>query len=229
MSHDHNHDHNHDHDHHDHSHHHDHDHAPGAHPPVQPDDLSPPSRHELMILAMRDLLVEKGTVTKDQIRRGFETLDSWQPSRGAQIVARAWTDPAYKARLLKDGNEAIGDFGINMGGAKLTVIENSDTVHNVIVCTLCSCYPRAILGLPPDWYRSKNYRARIVLEPRKVIRELGLDIPDDVTIRVHDSLADLRYLVIPRRPETTEGWSEEQLAAIVTRDCMVGVANPTIA
>jgi len=227
MSHDHNHDH--DHDHHDHSHHHDHDHAPGAHPPVQPDDLSPPSRHELMILAMRDLLVEKGTVTKDQIRRGFETLDSWQPSRGAQIVARAWTDPAYKARLLKDGNEAIGDFGINMGGAKLTVIENSDTVHNVIVCTLCSCYPRAILGLPPDWYRSKNYRARIVLEPRKVIRELGLDIPDDVTIRVHDSLADLRYLVIPRRPETTEGWSEEQLAAIVTRDCMVGVANPTIA
>jgi len=102
-------------------------------------------------------------------------------------------------------------------------------VHNVIVCTLCSCYPRAILGLPPDWYRSKSYRARVVLEPRKVIRELGLYIPDDITIRVHDSLADLRYLVIPRRPEKTEGWSEEQLAAIVTRDCMVGVANPTVA
>jgi nitrile hydratase len=219
--------HDHHHDHHDHSH--DHDHAPGAHPPVQPDDVSPPSRHELMILAMRDLLVEKGTVTNDQIRRGFETLDSWQPSRGAQIVARAWTDPVFKARLLKDGNEAIGDFGINMGGARLTVIENSETVHNVIVCTLCSCYPRAILGLPPDWYRSKSYRARVVLEPRKVIRELGLYIPDDITIRVHDSLADLRYLVIPRRPEKTEGWSEEQLAAIVTRDCMVGVANPTVA
>ena len=117
--------HDHDHDHHDHSH--DHDHAPGAHPPAQPDDVSPPSRHELMILAMRDLLIEKGTVSNDQIRRGFETLDSWQPSRGAQIVARAWTDPAYKARLLTDGNEAIGDFGINMGGAKLTVIENSAT------------------------------------------------------------------------------------------------------
>ncbi len=219
--------HDHDHDHHDHSH--DHDHAPVAHPPAQPDDVSPPSRHELMILAMRDLLIEKGTVSNDQLRRGFETLDSWQPSRGAQIVARAWTDPAYKARLLTDGNEAIGDFGINMGGAKLTVVENSATVQNVIVCTLCSCYPRAILGLPPDWYRSKSYRARVVIEPRKVIRELGLDIPDDVTIRVHDSLADLRYLVIPRRPETTEGWTEEQLAAIVTRDCMVGVANPRVA
>jgi len=218
--------HDHDHDHHDHSH--DHDHAPGAHPPAQPDDVSPPSRHELMILAMRDLLIEKGTVSNDQLRRGFETLDSWQPSRGAQIVARAWTDPAYKARLLTDGNEAIGDFGINMGGAKLTVVENSATVQNVIVCTLCSCYPRAILGLPPDWYRSKSYRARVVIEPRKVIRELGLDIPDDVTIRVHDSLADLRYLVIPRRPEKTEGWTEEQLAAIVTRDCMVGVANPRV-
>ena len=181
-----------------------------------------------MILAMRDLLIEKGTVSNDQLRRGFETLDSWQPSRGAQIVARAWTDPAYKARLLTDGNEAIGDFGINMGGAKLTVVENSATVQNVIVCTLCSCYPRAILGLPPDWYRSKSYRARVVIEPRKVIRELGLDIPDDVTIRVHDSLADLRYLVIPRRPEKTEGWTEEQLAAIVTRDCMVGVANPRV-
>ncbi len=219
--------HDHHHDHHDHSH--DHDHAPGAHHPAQPDDVSPPSRHELMILAMRDLLIEKGTVSHDQLRRGFETLDSWQPSRGAQIVARAWTDPAYKARLLRDGNEAIGDFGINMGGAKLTVVENSATVQNVIVCTLCSCYPRAILGLPPDWYRSKSYRARVVIEPRKVIRELGLDIPDDVTIRVHDSLADLRYLVIPRRPETTEGWTAEQLAAIVTRDCMVGVANPRVA
>jgi nitrile hydratase len=220
-------DHDHDHDHHDHSH--GHDHAPGAHPPVQPDDVSPPSRHELMIRAMRDLLTEKGVVSNDQIRRGFETLDSWQPSRGAQIVARAWTDPAYMARLLKDGNEAIADFGINMGGAKLTVVENSDKVQNVIVCTLCSCYPRAILGLPPDWYRSKNYRARVVLEPRKVLKELGLDIPDDIAIRVHDSLADLRYLVIPRRPAGTEGWNEEQLAAIVTRDCMVGVANPTVA
>ena len=217
----------HDHDHHAHSH--GGDKAPGAHPPAQPDDVSPASRHELMILAMRDLLVEKNIVSNDQLRRGFETLDSWQPARGAQIVARAWADPAYRARLLNDGNEAIADFGINMGGAKLTVLENSDTVQNVIVCTLCSCYPRAILGLPPDWYRSKSYRARVVIEPRKVVKELGLDIPENVTIRVHDSLADLRYLVIPRRPTKTDGWNEEQLAAIVTRDCMLGVADPHIA
>jgi nitrile hydratase len=181
-----------------------------------------------MIMAMRDLLIEKDVITAEQVRKGFETLDSWQPARGAQIVARAWTDPAYKARLLADGNEAIADFGLNMGGAKLTVVENTDDVQNVIVCTLCSCYPRAVLGLPPDWYRSKAYRARVVVEPRAVVKELGLDLPDDVAIRVHDSLADLRYLVIPRRPAGTEGWNEAQLAAIVTRDCMVGVANPQV-
>ena len=222
MDHDHEHDHDHDH----HAHSHGADEAAGAHPPAQPDDVSPASRHELMILAMRDLLVEKQIVSHDQLRRGFEILDSWQPARGAQIVARAWSDPAFRDRLLTDGNEAIADFGINMGGAKLTVLENTDTVQNVIVCTLCSCYPRAILGLPPDWYRSKSYRARVVVEPRKVLKELGLDVPENVTIRVHDSLADLRYLVIPRRPTKTDGWNEERLAAIVTRDCMLGVADP---
>lgn len=219
MSGDHEHGHSHDHDH---AHDHDHD---TSHP-LAPEDNSPPARYELMIMAIRDLMVEKNLITAEQVRKGFETLDSWQPARGAQIVARAWTDPAYKARLLADGNEAIADFGINMGGAKLTVVENTDSVQNVIVCTLCSCYPRAVLGLPPDWYRSKAYRARIVVEPRAVVKELGLEIPYDVTIRVHDSLADLRYLVIPRRPAGTDGWNEAQLAAIVTRDCMVGVANP---
>jgi len=215
---------------HEHRHDHHHDHDGGAHAPhpIQPDDLSPPGRYEVMTLAMRDLLIEKGFVTAEQIRRGSEILDAWQPSRGAQIIARAWKDPAFKQRLLEDGNAAITDFGITMAEAKLTVLENTDTVQNVIVCTLCSCYPRAVLGLPPDWYRSKSYRSRVVVEPRQVLKELGTDLPANMTIRVHDSLADLRYLVIPRRPEGTEGWSEEQLASIISRDCMIGVANPKV-
>jgi nitrile hydratase alpha subunit len=212
----------------DHDHHHRGGDAVPLHHPPQPDDVSPPGRYEVMILAMRDLLIEKGVVSAEQIRRGFETLDSWQPSRGAQIVARAWTDGDFKARLLEDGNAAIKEFGITMGEAKLTVVENTETVQNVIVCTLCSCYPRAILGLPPDWYRSKSYRSRVVREPRQVLKELGTELPDDTAIRVHDSLADLRYLVLPKRPVNTEGWSEERLASIVSRDCMIGVANPVI-
>ncbi len=208
---------------HDHTEHgHDHDHR---HPPLQPDDTSPPSHHELMVLAMKELLIEKGILSNEQIRQGFEALDSWQPSRGADIVARAWTDAAFKQRLLADGNEAIADFGIKMD-AKLTVMENTEDVHNVIVCTLCSCYPRAILGLPPDWYRSKVYRARVVKEPRAVLREFGTVIGDDVALRVHDSLADLRYFVIPKRPNGTDGWTPEQLAKLVTRDCMIGVTHP---
>jgi nitrile hydratase alpha subunit len=208
-----------------HGHHHDHGTPP--HPP-QPDDTSPPGHYEAMILAMRDLLIENGTLTADQIRRGLEKLDSWQPSRGAEIVVRAWTDPAFKQRLLTNGNEAVADFGIDMGGARLTVLENTAAVQNVVVCTLCSCYPRAVLGLPPDWYRSKNYRSRVVKEPRKVLSEFGTELPDDMVVRVHDSLADLRYLVIPRRPAGTEHWSKDELAAIVTRDCMVGVTNPRV-
>jgi nitrile hydratase alpha subunit len=210
-----------------HHHHNDGDAIPLRHPP-QPDDISPPGRYEVMVLAMRDLLIEKGVVSAEQIRRGFEILDSWEPSRGAQIVARAWTDQGFKARLLADGNAAVKEFGVTMGEAKLTVVENTETVQNVIVCTLCSCYPRAILGLPPDWYRSKSYRSRVVREPRQVLKELGTELPDAVTIRVHDSLADLRYLVLPRRPAGTEGWSEQRLASVVSRDCMIGVANPVV-
>ena len=214
-----------------HGHDHDHDHAHGPlhnHPPLQPDDTSAPGRYELMVLAMKELLIEKGVLTADQVRRGFETLDSWDPGRGAAIVARAWTDPAFKKKLLSDSNAAVAEFGIDMGEAKLTVVENTEKVQNVAVCTLCSCYPRAVLGLPPDWYRSKNYRSRIVIEPRKVLKEFGTEVPDDMTVRVHDSLADLRYLILPRRPAGTEGWTAERLAAIVTRDCMVGVANPQV-
>ena len=205
--------------HHDHVHLHD-------HPAVQADDSSLPSHYELMIVSIRDLLIDKGILAAEDIRRGLETLDSWQPSRGAEIVARAWTDPSFKERLLADGNEAVADYGIDMGGARLTVVENTDKVQNVIVCTLCSCYPRTVIGLPPDWYRSKSYRARVVREPRKVLKEFGTEIPEDMTVRVHDSLADLRYLVLPRRPSGTEHWTADQLAEIVTRDCMVGIANP---
>ena len=211
--------------------HDDHDHA-HAHPPghagLVADDAAAPGRYELMTLALKELLIEKGHISAEQVRRGLETLDSWQPARGAAVVARAWTDPAFKARLLEDANAAVAPFGVDMGEARLTVVESTDTVHNVIVCTLCSCYPRALLGLPPDWYRSKRYRARIVSEPRQVLAELGTVVPDDVAVRVHDSLADLRYLVLPRRPAGTEGWSEERLATIVTRDHMVGVAVPQV-
>jgi nitrile hydratase alpha subunit len=209
-----------------HGHDHPHDHRTEDHPSVWADDTSPPGRYELMMRSIRDILIEKGILAPEDIRRGLETLDSWQPSRGAEIVARAWMDPSFKKRLLADSNEAVADFGIDMGGAQLTVVENTDKVQNVIVCTLCSCYPRTVLGLPPDWYRSKSYRARVVREPRKVLKEFGTQIPDNVTVRIHDSLADLRYLVLPQRPAGTEQWSADQLAAIVTRDCMIGIANP---
>ena len=166
--------------------------------------------------------------TGDQIRAQLERMDSWQPSQGAAIVARAWTDPEFKKRLLADAPKAVRDFNIDTGLVALTVVENTEMVHNVIVCTLCSCYPRALLGLPPDWYKSKNYRSRVVIEPREVLKEFGTEIPDDVTVRVHDSLADLRYLVLPRRPAGTEDWTEERLAEIVTRDAMVGVIDPRV-
>jgi nitrile hydratase len=144
------------------------------------------------------------------------------------VVARAWADPDYKKRLLADGTKAVAEFGIGMGDAELIVVENTSAVHNVIVCTLCSCYPRTVLGLPPDWYKSRSYRSRVVAEPRAVLREFGTVVPDDVTVRVHDSNADMRYLVLPARPAGTEGWDEARLAALVTRDCMVGVTTPKL-
>lgn len=214
-----------------HSHHHEHDHdhdRPGHKHPVQPDDTSVPGRYELMILAIQDLMLEKNILTPEQIRRSAEKLDSWQPSRGADVIARAWTDPAFKGRLLADAGEAVKDFGIDMGDTKLVAVENTSAVRNVVVCTLCSCYPRQLLGLPPDWYRSKNYRARVVREPREVLKEFGTNVSDSVAIEVHDSLADLRYLVLPERPKGTDGWDVEKLAALVTRDCMVGVSDPKV-
>jgi nitrile hydratase len=204
--------------------HHDHEH-PHLHP-TRPDADEALSYYQVMEIAVRELLIEKGVVSADDVRRQIENMDGRTPARGAAVVARAWTDPAFKAKLLAEGNPALEDIGMDRGPYKLVVVENTPQVHNVVVCTLCSCYPRWLLGLPPDWYKSRSYRSRTVREPRAVLREFGLDLPDDVSVRVHDSTADMRYLVLPARPAGTEGWTEEQLAAIVTRDCMIGVAAP---
>ncbi len=195
----------------------------------QPDieDL-PASDFELTAQAVRELLIEKGVITAAEIRAVVEGLDSIEPSLGGRIVARAWTDPEFRRRLLDNGTEAVRAFGVDMGEADLAVVENTPDRHNLIVCTLCSCYPRQVLGLPPDWYKSRSYRSRAVIEPRAVLREFGTEIPDDVAVNVQDSTAELRYMVLPMRPAGTTGWSEEQLAAIVTRDSLVGVITPGI-
>ena len=203
-----------------HDHDHDHDH-PGTTP-----DVNETGYYELMAEAMKELLIEKGVVSADDVRRNLEFLDSRDPAEGARIIARAWTDADFKKRLLEDGTKAVGELGFPMGDAELIVVENTSDVHNMIVCTLCSCYPRTVLGLPPDWYKSKSYRARAVVEPRSVLKEFGTELPSDKTVRVHDSNADMRYLVLPEQPDGTEGWAEEQLTAIVTRDAMVGVTLP---
>ena len=167
---------------------------------------------------------KKQLIGPGEIRRQLEVLDSRTPALGAKIVARAWVDPEFRSRLLADGRSACEDFGITFyDDTKLIVLENTEKVHNLIVCTLCSCYPRPVLGLPPDWYKAKPYRARAVKEPRAVLREFGTEIPEDVEIRVSDSTSMMRYLVLPRRPEGTENLTEEQLAALVTRDAMIGV------
>lgn len=193
----------------------------------QPDieDL-PASDHELTAQAVRELLIEKGVLTAEDIRAAIEGLDSIEPSLGGRIVARAWTDAAFRQRLLDDGTAAVREFGVDMGEADLAVVENTPERHNLIVCTLCSCYPRQVLGLPPDWYKSRNYRSRAVIEPRAVLKEFGTELPDDVAVNVQDSTAELRYMVLPMRPAGTEGWSEAQLAAVVTRDSLVGVIRP---
>jgi nitrile hydratase alpha subunit len=204
---------------HDHSHDHDHDHSPIE----SPGDV-PPSYYEVMEISLRELLIEKQLIAPGEIRRQLEVLDSRTPALGAKVVARAWVDPEFRSRLLEDGRSACEDFGITFyDDTKLIVLENTDKVHNLIVCTLCSCYPRPVLGLPPDWYKAKPYRARAVKEPRSVLKEFGTHIPDDVEVRVSDSTSMVRYLVLPRRPEGTKDFTEEQLAGLVTRDAMIGV------
>lgn len=204
---------------------HEHEHGHGAVPhrdPPQPDDPEPPLESRVLEEALRTLLIEKGVFSAADLQHAMEAMDARGESQGARIVARAWADPAYRTQLVERPALALRAFGIDMGVNELCVVENTPEVHNVVVCTLCSCYPRMILGVPPAWYKSREYRSRVVNEPRAVLAEFGVEVPGDVEVRVHDSNADLRYLVIPRRPEGTEGWSEAELAALVTRDSMIG-------
>jgi nitrile hydratase len=193
----------------------------------QRDHAAPLTDVELRVRALESLLVEKGLVDPAALDELIDTYETKVgPRNGAKVVARAWVDPDYKRRLLDDGTAAIAELGF-MGrqAEKLVVVENTPAVHNMIVCTLCSCYPWAVLGLPPVWYKSPPYRARAVIDPRGVLNELGVDVPADREVRVWDSTAEIRYMVLPERPSGTEGLSEEALAALVTRDAMVGVAE----
>ncbi len=200
-------------------HHHDHDHAsePG----------SPLAETDLRVRALESLLVEKGLVDPAALDVLIDTYETKVgPRNGARVVARAWVDPAYKTRLLADTRSAVAELGYQgRGGEEIMALENTPKVHNLVVCTLCSCYPWPVLGLPPVWYKSAPYRSRAVLDPRGVLREFGLEVPDDVEVRVWDSTSEVRYLVLPERPEGTEGMSESALAELVTRDAMIGVAR----
>lgn len=184
----------------------------------------PSAYYQTMEIALRELLIEKNIFSADDIRRQIEFMDGRNAGIGASMVARAWLDAQYKARALANGSEAAKEIGIEVGPTKLIVLENTEKIHNLVVCTLCSCYPRMLLGLPPDWYKSKDYRSRAVREPRAMLREFGTDIPGSIEVRVHDSTADMRYLVMPRRPARSDQLTEAQLATLVTRDCMIGVA-----
>jgi len=186
----------------------------------------PPDYFEVLVAALRELLVAKGLIGADEVRAMVETLDAHGPTIGAGLVARAWADPDFTARLLDDATAVVEQSGIdNYDDTRFIVLEQTPQVHNLVVCTLCSCYPRPLLGLPPDRYKSRPYRSRAVREPRAVLAEFGTRVPEDVRIRVHDSTANMRYLVMPMRPAGTEGWSEQQLADLVTRDSMIGVST----
>ena len=203
------------HNHHDHGHQH----------PKQPDlEDQPITYYKVMTEALAELLVEKGVITADELRVQMEEQDSRNPAFGAKLIARAWSDDGFKSRLIANVNTAAAELDIDAGDIPIRGVENTDDVHNVVVCTLCSCYPRSLIGLPPDWYKSRAYRSRTVREPRRVLSEFGTTLPDDVEVRVHDSTADLRFLVIPKRPDGTDGMDEAQLADLVTRDSMIGVS-----
>jgi hypothetical protein len=204
-------------------HDHDHDH----HEPLVIEDDEGNQEGQLLTEALQSLLVQKGLISAGEVMLEIQNLESPGVHLGAKIVARAWADPSFKARLLENGKNGAAELKIKVGEAQLVVVENTPELHNLIVCTLCSCYPRSILGQPPSWYISKAYRARTVREPGKVLDEFGLKLHPDVSIAVHDSNADMRFLVLPMRPTGTQGWSEQQLAELVTRDSMIGVAQPT--
>jgi len=205
----------------------DHDHGGDHHHPGLAEDLSlgEPARR---LMAMEELLVEKGVIGADEVRRVMDVIAARSPVDGARVVARAWMDPAFKLRLLEDPRAALAELGYPVvSGSKLAVVENTENLHHLVVCTLCSCYPTSLLGPPPDWYKSFSYRSRAVVDPRGVMREFGREVGEAVEVRVVDSAADLRYMVLPRRPEGTEGMAEEDLVALVTRDSLVGVGAPT--
>ena len=192
--------------------------------PQQPDIEDGPLT-DLMIMtdAVAELLIDKEVFSADDMRRTLEAIDSKSPAEGARMVAHAWLDREFKARMLEDVNAVAEEMSIDAGTIPILAVENTKDIHNVIVCTLCSCYPKYLLGLPPDWYKSRAYRSRLVREPRAVLKEFGTEIPDDVEVRVHDSTAELRYMILPMRPKGTEDMDEEALAGLVTRDCMIGV------
>ncbi len=201
-------------------HDHDHDHP---HEPIAGDESPIATRAR----ALEELLVEKGVVQREDVRRNVDWLVSRSPADGARLVARAWVDPDFKERLLADARAAALELGLDPGPSPVVVaVENTERVHHMVVCTLCSCYPRALLGPPPAWYKSLPYRSRAVSDPRGVLEEFGVELDDAVELRVLDSTADIRYLVLPRRPPETDGLGEDELAARVTRDSMIGVAQP---
>jgi nitrile hydratase len=203
-------------------HDHDHDHD---HPALVVEDAAGNAEGQALIDAIQALLAARGLIAPAEVTREIEKIEAPGTHLGARIVARAWTDPAYRARLLQNGKSAAAELHIAVGEAQLVVVENTPSLHNLVCCTLCSCYPRSILGQPPSWYISKAYRARAVREPRAVLAEFGLDLPQTVDLVVHDSNADMRYLVLPQRPPDTAAWPEEQLATLVTRDAMIGVTR----
>lgn len=205
---------------HTHSHEHDHEHAPQAVEDGQSDVDG-----QQLVDALQAVLIKKGILSAGEVTLEIQNLESPGTHLGAKLVARAWLDPEFRSKLLRNGKDAAAELKIKVGEAQLVVVENTATVHNLIVCTLCSCYPRSILGQPPSWYVSKAYRARAVREPAAVLAEFGLDVAADVQISVHDSNADMRFLVLPQRPANTDGLSEESLTKLVTRDCMIGVSK----
>jgi hypothetical protein len=211
---------------HDHHHHHDaHDHDHAHHPALVVEDEAGNTEGQIIIDALQNILVAKNLLAHEEVTQEIQKIEAPGVHQGARIVARAWVDPAFRERLLANGKAAAAELGIKVGEAQLIVVENTEALHNLVCCTLCSCYPRSILGQPPSWYISKAYRARAVREPRAILSEFGLTLPDDVQLVVHDSNADMRYLVLPRRPAGTEALGEDELAALVTRDCMIGVAT----
>lgn len=211
------------------SHHHHHDAPPNPYLEKRRNGVET-AELEQRVKKIEDMLVSKGLITPEALDRLVDIYENdLGPMNGAKVVAKAWADPAYKKRLLENGTAAIAELGFSgMQGEHMVVVENTPERHNVVVCTLCSCYPWPVLGLPPTWFKEAAYRSRVAIEPRTVLAEFGLELADDVEVRVWDSSAEMRYFVLPERPAGTEGMSEEQLANLVTRDAMIGVTKVTV-